>query len=188
MSLARRDKEPANKIFIDQNELYRLYVVNKKTAREIAELLQISYDAVKNRLNSLGWSRSLREASSLSSFREKMRDLRIKALTSGKAIATPNKLEKLVYDRLDAFSVDYQKQVALFNKFVVDIFFPQQKLVLEIFGRYWHENPKIMMKDRSKKQYLIKCGYNVEEIWDYEIKQNGVDSVLHNVLEKYSLI
>jgi very-short-patch-repair endonuclease len=188
MSLARLKKEPANKVPINQSELYRLYVIDKKTVREVAGVLHISYDAVKNRLSSLGWSRSTQEASSSVSFREKMRSLRIKVLTSGKVIATPNKLEKTVYDKLDALSVNYQKQVALFNKFVVDVFFPQRKLVLEIFGRYWHENPKIMMKDYSKKQYLMKCGYSVEEIWDYEIKQNGVDSVLRKVLEKYDLI
>jgi very-short-patch-repair endonuclease len=188
MSLARRGKEPANKIFIDRTKLHQLYVVDQKTAKEIAASLEIPYNAVKNRLRSLSMSRSLREASALPSFRDKMRVLRIEALTSKKTIATPNKLEKLVYDSLDSFSVSYQRQVALFNKFVVDAFFPQRKLVLEVFGRYWHENPKIMKKDHSKKQYLLKCGYPVEEIWDYEIKQQGVDVVLRRVLEKYSLI
>ena len=55
--------------------------------------------------------------------------------------------------------------------------FPKNNLVLEIFGRYWHEMSVNKKKDFSKKKYLLKCGYKVEEIWDYEIKQKGINYV-----------
>lgn len=65
-----------------------------------------------------------------------MRQIRIKTLISKPVLESPNRLEQAVYNTLDELGVFYQKQVPLFNKFVVDILFPQNNLVLEIFGRY----------------------------------------------------
>ena len=70
---------------------------------------------------------------------------------------------------------------------MVDALFPRQKLVLEIFGRYWHELPVNLKKDFSKKKYLEKCGYKVEEVWDYEIKKDGAFLPLQNILKKHNL-
>ncbi len=188
MSLARLGREPANKAHIDLSKLYQLYVIDKKTISQVSKILNISKDAIKNRLRFLEWSRTTKESCALPEFKETMRKLRIKTLTSQKVIGTPNKLEKTVYNTLDEFGVKYQKQVSLFDKFVVDVLFPECRLVLEIFGRYWHENPKIRKKDYSKKRYLEKCGYSVEEIWDNEIKKEGVQPILQKVLRKYSLV
>lgn len=117
-----------------------------------------------------------------------MRQIRIRTLSSKKAVETPNKLEKLVYGTIDKLGVPYKKQMPLFNKFVVDAFFPQQSLVLEIFGRYWHELPVNKRKDFSKKKYLEKCGFNVEVIWDDEIKKAGPEPLLRDIFRKYSLV
>src|SRR3989344_29556 len=187
MSLARLGKEPSNKIRVDVAGLHKLYVVLQKSMDETAGILNISSDVVKNRLQSLGWSRSTKATCSLPEFREKMRIIRIKALTSSKVLQSPNKLEQLVYRTLDQLGVEYEKQVPLFNKFVVDALFPRQKLVLEIFGRYWHELPVNLKKDFSKKKYLEKCGYKVEEVWDYEIKKDGAFLPLQNILKKHNL-
>lgn len=188
MSLARIGKEPANKAKIDFSKLYQLYIEEQKNTRQVAKELDISYDAIKNRLRFLKWSRSTKESCSGDAFREQMRKIRIQTLISKPVIESPNKLEKLVYNTLDKFGLLYKKQVPLFNKFVVDVLFPQKNLVLEIFGHYWHEMPVNKKKDFSKKKYLIKCGYKVEEIWDYEIKQKGVESALQEVFKKYNII
>lgn len=188
MSLARLGKEPANKEKIDLLRLYRLYVEEQKNASQVAKELGISYDVVKNRLRFLRWSRSTKESCSSSTFREQMRQIRIRTLISKPMIESPNKLEKVVYNALDKFGLYYKKQVPLFNKFVVDALFPQKNLVLEIFGRYWHEMPVNKKKDFSKKKYLIKCGYKVEEIWDYEIKQRGIEPVLQEFFKKYNIV
>ncbi|MFA6135968.1 MAG: DUF559 domain-containing protein [Candidatus Paceibacterota bacterium] len=188
MSLARLGKEPANKEFIDSDKLFRFYVSDKKSAREVSKILNISYDSVKNRLRNFGWSRTTKETCSEQNFKDKMRRIRISFLSSDKKIDSPNKLEKTVYDYLDRNNIFYKKQVPLFNKFVVDVLFPKNNVVLEIFGRYWHTMPKIVNKDISKKKYLEKCGYRVEEIWDYEIKNNGLDKTIDRVIRKYSLI
>ncbi len=188
MSLARLGKEPANKAKIDHKRLHQLYVEEQKNTQQVAEELGISYDAIKNRLRFLGWSRSTKESCSGNAFREQMRQIRIRTLISKPMIESPNKLEKVIYNTLDKFGIYYKKQVPLFNKFVVDVLFPQNDLVLEIFGRYWHEMPINKKKDFSKKRYLIKCGYKVEEIWDYEIKKKGAGPILQEVFKKYNII
>ena len=188
MSLSRLGKEPANKIHINLGLLYNLYVKECKTASAVGQELKVSTSVIKYRIKKLGWSRSTKESCSFPAFREKMRELRIKTLTSNKIIETPNKLEKLVYSYLDKIGIQYQKQIPLFNKFVVDILFPQRSLVLEIFGSYWHNKPEIHNKDMSKKTYLEKCGYEVEELWDFEIQRHGVDSALQKIFSKYNMI
>ncbi len=187
MSLAHIGKEPANKAHIDIKKLRQFYVIEKKSITQVSKILNISKDSIKNRLQFLGWSRSTKETCSLQWFKEEMREIRIKTLSSQKAIETPNKLEKIIYDAIDKSGIKYQKQAPLFNKFVVDAFFPQCNLVLEIFGRYWHEKPEIKTKDYSKKRYLEKCGYQVEELWDYQIKNNNPDLLLKNIFRKYNL-
>ncbi|MDZ4299375.1 MAG: DUF559 domain-containing protein, partial [Candidatus Sungbacteria bacterium] len=188
MSLARLGKEPANKTVIDLIALHRHYIHEKKTISTVSREINILTDAIKNRLRALGWSRTTKESCATDAFREQMRQIRIKTLTSRQAIESPNKLEKSVYEALDRMNIPYEKQVPLFGKFVVDVLFPQQHLVLEIFGRYWHRMPQNVRKNYSKKKYLEKCGYRVEEVWDNEIKEKGVDSVLEKVVEKYALI
>lgn len=187
MSLARLGKEPANKAKIDERKLLDLYLKERKNISEVSKMLGVSVDSIKNRLQALGLSRSTKESCASPIFREKMRAIRIKALTSGKAIASPNKLEKLVYDALDFKGVTYERQKPIMNKFVVDAYFPQKQLILEIFGKYWHELPEINKKDYAKKKYLEKCGYKVEELWDYEIKQKGVNQALEEIFTRHQI-
>jgi very-short-patch-repair endonuclease len=187
MRLARLGKEPANKVNIDLNKLHELYVDNRSTASEVSKILNVPVDAVKNRLRALGWSRPTKESCSTEEFKDRMRKIRVDILSSNKKVASPNHLEQTVYEAIDKLGIYYIKQAPLFGKFVVDAFFPQRNLILEIFGRYWHEMPKIVKKDASKKKYLEKCGYHVEEVWDYEIKKYGINAVLSNLSRKYHL-
>ena len=188
MSLARLGREPANKIRVDLNDLYRLYVLERNNISIVSQKLGISKDVLKNRLRFLEWSRSTKDSCSHSDFKERMRQIRIKTLSSKPLIESPNKLEKSVYDTLDKFKIYYEKQVPLFNKFVVDVLFPYQNLVLEIFGRYWHDRPNIKKKDFSKRKYLETCGYRVEELWDYDIKEKGVELALREVFRKHNFV
>lgn len=57
----------------------------------------------------------------------------------------------------------------------------------EIFGRYWHEMPVNIKKDFSKKKYLLKCGYQVEEIWDDQIKKVGISELLRPILYRHNI-
>lgn len=188
MSLAHLGKEPVNKAFVEPAILYKHYVKDNKSISAVSNELGISKDVIKNRLREFGWNRSTKETCTTQAFRELMRSIRIKVLSSQKAIENPNKLEKLVYKEIESFKIPFKKQAPLFNKFVVDAFFPQRALVLEIFGRYWHEMDKIKQKDYSKKRYLEKCGYKVEEIWDYQIKKENLHFFLEQIFKKHQLI
>ncbi|MFY9462424.1 MAG: DUF559 domain-containing protein [Candidatus Sungiibacteriota bacterium] len=176
MSIARIGKEPANKTYIDRQQLFGLYVLKTKTASEVAAILDISPSVIKNRIQLYGWSRTTKESCNLPAFREKMRQLRIQRLSSARLLS-PNRLEQQVYSELDRRSIFYLKQHPLYNKFVVDAFIPDRNIVIEIFGKYWHERPEIHKKDVSKKAYLEKCGHAVKEIWDYEVKENLTGAV-----------
>src|SRR3989338_1313474 len=91
MSLARLGKEPANKARIDLKKLFKLYVLNRKNISTVSQELNTPLDSVKNRLQSLGWSRSTKESCSSKTFKEQMRKIRIRALTSQKKLESPNK-------------------------------------------------------------------------------------------------
>jgi len=188
MSISRLGKEPWNKVHVDPKQLYNFYTIKGMTASQISNMLDISKDVVKNNIRLLEISRTTKESCSTEEFKSRMRNIRIKYLSSNKAVENPNKLERLVYDTIDRLGVKYEKQKPLFNKFVVDAFFSQKNLVLEIFGKYWHQLPINVKKDYSKKKYLEKCGFKVEEIWDEDIKRKGAESVVREILINYGII
>lgn len=123
-----------------------------------------------------------------SEFINRMRKVGVELFKKWEHKEGPNKLERLVYSTLDNYLVEYQKQVPLFNLFVVDAFFPKQKLILEIFGDYWHKSLRTIQKDAWKRKFLQNHGYQIEEIWEHEIKQDGVKPVLDKFMTKYNLI
>jgi len=188
MSNSHLGKIPANKVALDKKKLHTYYILEKKSAATIARIMNTSYDSVKNRLREFGWARTTKEACSLDEFRNKMRIIRVKELSSNKKLQTPNKLEKMVYTELDTYDVQYEKQAPLFGKFVVDVLFPEEKIILEIFGKYWHTMPQNIKKDKSKKKYLEKCGYEVVELWDYQIYEKGISKAIKDFVKKYNLI
>lgn len=82
-----------------------------------------------------------------------------------------------------------------------DILIEEKKVVIEIYGDYWHCNPKIFkpndllntnnrynkdMKtpkdvwhfDEIRKKHIEKCGYKVIIIWESDIKDKSVERIL----------
>jgi very-short-patch-repair endonuclease len=75
------------------------------------------------------------------------------------------------------------------DKFFVDFYLPQQDIIIEVFGDYWHGNSKIYgdeeglipfnekqikqrKKDKSRIAYLKTCHNQVIVLWEYDIKNN----------------
>src|SRR3989338_2562188 len=56
-----------------------------------------------------------------------------------------------------------------------------------IFGDYWHLQPRTLQKDAWKRKFLKNLGYQIEEIWEHDIKDKGVGPVLNEFVEKYNL-
>jgi len=75
-------------------------------------------------------------------------------------------------------------QIDFFNKhrFVVDFLNPQKKIVVEIFGDYWHGRIvrsilkdfqiRNMQNDIKKRKYIEKCGWKFIIIWESELKNS----------------
>lgn len=186
MSIARLGKEPANKVTVDLDKIKELYFEKMLTRQETAKLLDISVHVVKTRAKLLrGKSDNPYHSEE---FIERMRKIGVSSFKKWEHREGPNKLEQLVYSTLNGYKIKYQKQVPLFDKFVVDIFFPKRKLILEIFGDYWHLQPRTVQKDEWKRKFLKNLGYQIEEVWEHDIKDKGVDLVLNEFIEKYNLI
>jgi len=83
---------------------------------------------------------------------------------------------------------------------ICDIFIPELNLIIEYFGDYWHCNPnkysadyinkkknltakEIWDYDNSKLELIKSYGYNLEVIWESELKLNN-DKLL-NIIKKY---
>lgn len=83
-----------------------------------------------------------------------------------------NKLELAGQKILKEIGVAFEEQVLMFNKFLVDVLIPSEKLVIQWDGEYWHTKPKRILLDKSQDAYLKKCGYKVLRITDRQIKDN----------------
>lgn len=83
-----------------------------------------------------------------------------------------NKLELAGQKILKDIGVEFQEQVLMFNKFLVDVLIPSKNVIIQWDGEYWHTKPKRILLDKSQDAYLRKCGYRVLRISDKEIKNN----------------
>ena len=96
-----------------------------------------------------------------------------------------NKLEKLGNEILNDLNIDYEYQVLLFDKFLVDVLIPEKNIVIQWDGDYWHGHPtklkngkpdkrqkKRMDLDKSQDSYMKKSGYTVLRFWENEVKTN----------------
>ena len=83
-----------------------------------------------------------------------------------------NKLELTGQRILTDIGIEFEEQVLMFNKFLVDVLIPTKNLIIQWDGVYWHSKPKRVILDKSQDAYLKKCGYTVLRITDTEIKNN----------------
>ena len=92
----------------------------------------------------------------------------------------PNRLEKAGAEILRNIGVEFQEQVLIENKFIVDTFIPKLKIVIQWDGDYWHgfkitngelsqRQIKRMALDKSQDAYMRKCGYTVLRFWEHEV-------------------
>ncbi len=92
-----------------------------------------------------------------------------------------NKIELSGQDILKKFDFIFKEQILIENKFLVDVYIPKYKLIIQWDGDYWHGyNKKLnevdkrikkrMLLDISQDAYMKKCGYNVLRYWEHDIK------------------
>lgn len=61
--------------------------------------------------------------------------------------------------------------------YVIDIAFPDQMLVVECDGDYWHASPRQKAKDHGRDAFLIKRGWRVLRLKEHDIKTNLAECV-----------
>ena len=81
-----------------------------------------------------------------------------------------NKLELRGRGLLEDLGVEFNEQVLMFDKFLVDVLLKNKPVIIQWDGEYWHNKPKRKMLDKSQDAYMNKCGYKVLRITDRQIK------------------
>jgi G:T-mismatch repair DNA endonuclease (very short patch repair protein) len=119
------------------------------------------------------------------------------------------KPHRAVIDILNALNVSHEfetnKYFRAYNNILqkrfcprVDLYIPHLKLVIEVFGSYWHANPKsykendlfytfygkmtaqqIWLKDKIKLDHIKSLSYNIEVVWDDEITTERIQEILN---------
>jgi len=83
-----------------------------------------------------------------------------------------NKLELKGREILKYLGLEFNEQVLMFNKFLVDVLLKDKKIIIQWDGEYWHNKPKRKQLDISQDAYMKKCGYKILRITDVQIKNN----------------
>lgn len=109
--------------------------------------------------------------------------LRLLNQSAQQMLAKPNKLEVKLYTDLEALQIKYIPQYIVNDKFTVDAYLPDVKIVIQVDGDYWHGNSEIYKVlnsvqqkrknyDKSQDAYMDKIGIKVIRFWESDIKLN----------------
>jgi G:T-mismatch repair DNA endonuclease (very short patch repair protein) len=120
------------------------------------------------------------------------RECKIKStIVSKKEKEIIKELTEMGYKSVNSYRVDSK---------ICDVFIPSLNLILEYFGDYWHCNPKkydrnyfnqkkskfaweIWSYDKNKLDLIRNNGYNLEVIWEGDLKNNN--KLIKNIITKY---
>ena len=98
--------------------------------------------------------------------------------------SNPSSIEKDIWKVLDEIGIEYKIQVSFNNgRFIVDIYVPDQRLIIECNGDYWHNLPERKKRDKKLRKYAMNNSYNLIELWESEIKKDPKQA-LKNELNK----
>lgn len=94
----------------------------------------------------------------------------------------PSKPQVLINELLDKKNIDYDNE-SWFVYYPVDNYLVDSDLIIEVHGDYWHVNPTLDIKNKSKERVLSKdrgkntflnrqYGINPLYLWEYDINNN----------------
>jgi len=94
----------------------------------------------------------------------------------------PTDIELQGREILTEIGVEFKEQVTIGDKFCVDVYLPDDNIIIQWDGDYWHchpdyENPderQLNRKtiDKSQNAYFKECGYSVLRFWGRTIRNN----------------
>jgi very-short-patch-repair endonuclease len=99
-----------------------------------------------------------------------------------------SKPERILAYALLNNEISFVRQQPIGGFCVVDFLLPLSKIIIEIYGDYWHANPKkykankymrngmkakdIWKRDKTRIKKIDKFGYKVIVLWEYEVLNN----------------
>lgn len=116
-------------------------------------------------------------------------DWRRNAAIEGNLVQTrrksPSGLELAGNRMLRATSIEFNEQVLIESRFLVDVYIPSAKIVVQWDGDYWHgyraagdvrpldkRQLRRVTYDRSQDAFMTKRGLMVLRFWEHEVKQH----------------
>lgn len=105
----------------------------------------------------------------------------------------PSKPESKMHEALNKLNIKFETEKLINYKFCVDFCIKEYNLIIYVDGCYWHARPshcpnaKKPKSDNARIPYLTKCGYNVEIIWEHDIKA-GIERIIDNICHKYNIL
>lgn len=84
--------------------------------------------------------------------------------------------ELLIETELKKRSIIYIKQ-AYISGFSVDFYLPEIRTIIECDGDYWHNLPKVKIRDSKKNATWEFNGFKVFRFWEYEIKKSASNCI-----------
>jgi G:T-mismatch repair DNA endonuclease (very short patch repair protein) len=110
-----------------------------------------------------------------------------------------SKKEKEIFNLLKRMKLSPIQSFRVSTK-ICDIFIPSLNLIIEYFGDYWHCNPKkynenyinqkksmsakeIWKYDEEKIDLIKKSGYNLEVVWESDLKNDY--KLINKIIENY---
>lgn len=101
-------------------------------------------------------------------------------------------IERIGYKLLNELNIFYKKQYLINDKFCVDAFLPNEKLIIQFDGDYWHGYRKNIFKvesriqkrmklDISQDAYLKKCGYKVLRFWEHDLLKANEEFIYEHI-------
>lgn len=116
------------------------------------------------------------------------RSKRILSIMKATQKANPSSIEKAIWKVLDEFGIEYKTQVSFNNsKFIVDIYVPAQRLIIECNGDYWHNYeifPNSKIRDNALEKYANKNDYKMVWLWESKIRKNPKSAFIEGLKAK----
>lgn len=84
----------------------------------------------------------------------------------------PTSIERAVVSVLTEMDIAFEQQV-LFKYYVADIYLPEQNVIVECDGDYWHSTPVMIAHDKKRDKWFMNHGIGVIRLKECDIKANA---------------
>lgn len=87
-------------------------------------------------------------------------------------------IERIVCELLDTLNIAYKTQVP-FDKghFIVDIWVPKKKTIIECNGDYWHNLKHRKSRDKELQKFCDKNKIKIAWLWESDIVENPLNAL-----------